>query len=170
MIDDYEQIFHDIDTWLAAGDDAYTLSSLSPPSSSTTTTSSPSPSSSSSSASENENEEEEEESEEEESESPTAPHEWPDRGKKCLRKGHITTSKRPMMGKKEEMIWAPKSRRSTSPICCRRTSSLIAVIMQALAHRESYVWVTEPDDSLVGIVTFADILTLFLNHIKNASL
>jgi hypothetical protein len=74
--------------------------------------------------------------------------------------------------KKEEeeeemrMIWAPKPWRRR-PICCRRTSSLIAVIMQALAHRESYVWVTEPDDSLVGIVTFADILTLFLNHIKH---
>ncbi|KAI5079428.1 hypothetical protein GOP47_0004907 [Adiantum capillus-veneris] len=48
----------------------------------------------------------------------------------------------------------------SGPIFCRPTSSLIAVLMQALAHREHYVWVTNEDSTLVGMVTFAGILSV----------
>lgn len=59
-------------------------------------------------------------------------------------------------------------RSHNGPIFCRPTSSLIAVLMQALAHREHYVWVTNEDDTLVGMVTFADILSVLLNHLNLA--
>lgn len=55
----------------------------------------------------------------------------------------------------------------SAPIFCRPWNSLIAVIMQALAHREHYVWVTKEDDTLVGIVTFMDIFTVLLNHLNS---
>ncbi|MCO5591490.1 hypothetical protein L7F22_045474 [Adiantum nelumboides] len=54
----------------------------------------------------------------------------------------------------------------SGPIFCNPKSSLIAVLLQALAHREHYVWVTEEDDSLIGIVTFQDILTVMLSHVN----
>lgn len=84
--------------------------------------------------------------------SPTGPH---DLSNKCL-SGRFRSSSR--------VGYMAKSR--SGPIFCRPTSSLIAVIMQALAHREHYVWVTKEDDTLVGIVTFADILSVILNHLN----
>ncbi|KAI5064067.1 hypothetical protein GOP47_0020737 [Adiantum capillus-veneris] len=54
----------------------------------------------------------------------------------------------------------------SGPIFCNPKSSLIAVLLQALAHREHYVWVTEEDDVLIGIVTFKDILAVMLSHIN----
>ncbi|KAH7286455.1 hypothetical protein KP509_32G007900 [Ceratopteris richardii] len=54
----------------------------------------------------------------------------------------------------------------SGPIFCSPRSSLIAVVLQALAHREQYVWVTREDNSLYGIVTIRDILTVMFNHIK----
>ena len=88
-----------------------------------------------------------------EPDSPTAPHEL---SNKC----HLSHSS------SLRMNYSPKWR--SGPICCRPTSSLIAVIMQALAHRENYVWVTNDDDVLVGIVTFADIFGVLLNHINES--
>lgn len=84
--------------------------------------------------------------------SPTGPHGL---SNKCL-SGHFRSSSR--------VGYMAKSR--SGPIFCRPTSSLIAVMMQALAHREHYVWVTREDDTLVGIVTFADILSVILNHLN----
>lgn len=59
----------------------------------------------------------------------------------------------------------------SSPLMCRRTSSLAAVMAQMLSHRATHVWVTEPagggggggggaaaDDVLVGVVSYTDIL------------
>ncbi|XP_071723389.1 CBS domain-containing protein CBSX5-like [Rutidosis leptorrhynchoides] len=51
--------------------------------------------------------------------------------------------------------------RSLEPIVCYPWSSLVAVMIQALSHRVSYVWVVDEDGTLVGIVTFAAILGVF---------
>ncbi|CAA6673381.1 unnamed protein product [Spirodela intermedia] len=40
-------------------------------------------------------------------------------------------------------------------------SSLVAVLIQALAHRVNYVWVVEDDFELAGLVTLTDILKIF---------
>ncbi|XP_052202066.1 CBS domain-containing protein CBSX5-like [Diospyros lotus] len=53
--------------------------------------------------------------------------------------------------------------RRSEAIVCHPWSSLVAVMVQALAHRVSYVWVVEEDYSIVGIVTFAGILKVFRN-------
>nr|ABG66170.1 CBS domain-containing protein, putative, expressed [Oryza sativa Japonica Group]BAG87674.1 unnamed protein product [Oryza sativa Japonica Group] len=60
-------------------------------------------------------------------------------------------------------------RRSTEePVVCSPASSLVAVMMQALAHRASYLWVLDEDDDcrLAGIVTFADVLTVFREQLQ----
>ncbi|KAH7301380.1 hypothetical protein KP509_23G022600 [Ceratopteris richardii] len=55
-------------------------------------------------------------------------------------------------------------RSHSDPLCCRPSSSMIAVLMQALAHRELYVWVTnEEDNTLAGIVTLEAILKVLLD-------
>ncbi|CAM8992974.1 unnamed protein product [Rhodiola kirilowii] len=51
-------------------------------------------------------------------------------------------------------------------IVCFPWSSLVAVMIQALAHRVSYVWVVEEDGSLIGVVNFAGILKVFRQHCK----
>ncbi|KAF8672437.1 hypothetical protein HU200_049648 [Digitaria exilis] len=54
-------------------------------------------------------------------------------------------------------------RSAEEPVVCSPASSLVAVMVQALAHRVSYVWVLDEDDDcrLAGIVTFADVLRVF---------
>ncbi|XP_047328516.1 CBS domain-containing protein CBSX5-like [Impatiens glandulifera] len=56
-----------------------------------------------------------------------------------------------------------QTRRSSEAIVCHPWSSLVAVMIQALAHRMSYVWVVKEDHSLLGIVTFSGILQIFQN-------
>ncbi|KAJ7545799.1 hypothetical protein O6H91_08G011000 [Diphasiastrum complanatum] len=51
-------------------------------------------------------------------------------------------------------------------ITCRPWSSLVAVMAQALAHRTSYVWVTDDDRTLIGIVTYYDMIDALLNHLE----
>lgn len=51
--------------------------------------------------------------------------------------------------------------RSSEAIICYPWSSLVAVMIQALAHRVSCVWVLEEDHTLVGTVTFAGMLKVF---------
>ncbi|KAJ1694157.1 hypothetical protein LUZ63_010855 [Rhynchospora breviuscula] len=54
-------------------------------------------------------------------------------------------------------------------VACSPESSLVAVIVQAIAHRVGYVWVVDggeefggqDEEKLVGIVTFSDILKVF---------
>lgn len=48
----------------------------------------------------------------------------------------------------------------SAPLTCKVTTSLAAVMAQMLSHRASHVWVTETeyDDTLVGVVGYADIL------------
>lgn len=60
-------------------------------------------------------------------------------------------------------------RRSTEePVVCSPASSLVAVMVQALAHRVSYLWVLDEDDDcrLAGIVTFADVLRVFREQLQ----
>ncbi|AQK64827.1 CBS domain-containing protein CBSX5 [Zea mays] len=54
-------------------------------------------------------------------------------------------------------------RAADEPVVCSPASSLVAVLVQALAHRVSYVWVLDEDNDcrLAGIVTFADVLRVF---------
>lgn len=59
-------------------------------------------------------------------------------------------------------------RRSEEAIVCHRGSSLVAVMVQALAHRVGYVWVVEEDYSLVGIVVLRDILKVFHEQLNQA--
>lgn len=51
--------------------------------------------------------------------------------------------------------------RSSEAIVCYPWSSLVAVMIQALAHRLSCIWVVEEDHTLVGTVTFAGMLKVF---------
>ncbi|XP_065878394.1 CBS domain-containing protein CBSX5-like [Euphorbia lathyris] len=51
--------------------------------------------------------------------------------------------------------------RNTDAITCFPWSSLIAVMIQALSHRVSYVWVVDEDGTLVGLVTFTGMLEVF---------
>ncbi|KAI8000447.1 CBS domain-containing protein CBSX5 [Camellia lanceoleosa] len=51
--------------------------------------------------------------------------------------------------------------RRSEVIVCWPWSSLVAVMIQALAHRVNYAWVVDEDYSVVGIVTFAGILKVF---------
>ncbi|XP_066386923.1 CBS domain-containing protein CBSX5-like [Miscanthus floridulus] len=54
-------------------------------------------------------------------------------------------------------------RSAEEPVVCSPASSLVAVMVQALAHRVSYLWVLDEDNDcrLAGIVTFADVLRVF---------
>ncbi|ERM95213.1 CBS domain-containing protein CBSX5 [Amborella trichopoda] len=57
--------------------------------------------------------------------------------------------------------------RRAEAVVCRAWSSLVAVMVQALAHRATHVWVCEDEEcSLVGVVTFRDILGAFWDHIN----
>ncbi|CAK8530517.1 unnamed protein product [Lathyrus sativus] len=55
--------------------------------------------------------------------------------------------------------------RRSEAIFCYPWSSLVAVMIQALAHRLSYVWVVQEDGTLTGIVTFQGMLKIFREHL-----
>ncbi|KAF8409288.1 hypothetical protein HHK36_005362 [Tetracentron sinense] len=57
--------------------------------------------------------------------------------------------------------------RRAEAIVCHLGSSLVAVMIQALAHRVNYVWVIEDDCSLAGIVTFSDMLKVFRENLPS---
>nr|DAD25353.1 TPA_asm: hypothetical protein HUJ06_026817 [Nelumbo nucifera] len=54
----------------------------------------------------------------------------------------------------------------STPLTCKVTSSLAAVMAQMLSHRATHVWVTEADseDVLVGVVGYTDILAAVTKH------
>lgn len=54
----------------------------------------------------------------------------------------------------------------TTPLTCKVTSSLAAVMAQMLSHRATHVWVTEAENEeiLVGVVGYADILAAVTRH------
>ncbi|CAO1943562.1 unnamed protein product [Urochloa humidicola] len=51
---------------------------------------------------------------------------------------------------------------------CRRGSSLVAVMVQAMAHRATHVWVVEEgeDRDLVGVVGLLDVLRVLRHHLQ----
>ncbi|KAI7731694.1 hypothetical protein M8C21_022447 [Ambrosia artemisiifolia] len=57
--------------------------------------------------------------------------------------------------------------RMAEAIVCYPGSSLVAVMIQAIAHRVSYVWVIEEDCSVVGIVRFSSMLEVFRSHLES---
>lgn len=57
--------------------------------------------------------------------------------------------------------------RMAEAIVCYPGSSLVAVMIQAIAHRVSYVWVIEEDCSVVGIVKFSGMLEVFREHLQS---
>ncbi|WCJ27006.1 CBS domain-containing protein [Euphorbia peplus] len=59
-----------------------------------------------------------------------------------------------------------KVARNTDAILCFPWSSLVAVMIQALSHRVSYVWVVEEDGTLVGVVTFTGMLKVFRERLN----
>lgn len=60
--------------------------------------------------------------------------------------------------------------RREEAIVCYPGSSLVAVMVQAIAHRVNYVWVIEEDCSVVGIVTFANMLEVFRDQLESMML
>lgn len=54
--------------------------------------------------------------------------------------------------------------RRAEAIVCHPWSSLVAVMIQAIAHRVNYVWVIEEDCRVVGVVTFSNMLEIFRDH------
>lgn len=58
------------------------------------------------------------------------------------------------------------SARRAEAITCYPSSSLVAVMIQALAHRASSVWVMDEDNTLIGCVTFKGILEVFSESCK----
>ena len=63
------------------------------------------------------------------------------------------------------MSYSARMVRRAEAIVCHPKSSLVAVMIQAIAHRVNYVWVIEDDCSLVGIVTFCEMLKVFREHL-----
>ncbi|XP_057797316.1 CBS domain-containing protein CBSX5-like [Salvia miltiorrhiza] len=57
--------------------------------------------------------------------------------------------------------------RRAEAVVCHRGSSLVAVMIQAITRRVNYVWVMEDDCSVVGIVTFANMLDVFREHLES---
>ncbi|KAK8706179.1 hypothetical protein V6N13_049754 [Hibiscus sabdariffa] len=64
------------------------------------------------------------------------------------------------------MSYSARMVRRAEAIVCHPKSSLVAVMIQAISHRVNYVWVIEDDCSLVGIVTFSDMLKVFRQHLE----
>ncbi|KAJ4773728.1 CBS domain-containing protein CBSX5 [Rhynchospora pubera] len=63
---------------------------------------------------------------------------------------------------------ARMGRKAEEAIVCHERSSLVAVLVQALAHRVGYVWVVDEEFGLVGIVRFLDILTVFREQFRES--
>lgn len=59
--------------------------------------------------------------------------------------------------------------RRSEAIVCYSWSSLVAVMVQALSHRVSYVWVVDEDGTLSGIVTFASMFKVFRERLRSTA-
>ncbi|XWS52042.1 hypothetical protein CRYUN_Cryun11dG0033300 [Craigia yunnanensis] len=79
----------------------------------------------------------------------------------------IPASPLPRSGRhSRSMSYSARMVRRSEAIVCHPKSSLVAVMVQAIAHKVNYVWVIEDDCSLVGIVTFSDTLKVFREHLE----
>ncbi|KAL8032173.1 hypothetical protein ABFX02_13G078200 [Erythranthe guttata] len=72
-----------------------------------------------------------------------------------------------VLGRKGRWCNSGRMGRRAEAVVCRPWSSLVAVMIQAIAHRVNYVWVVEEDCSLVGIVTFASMLEVFRENLES---
>ncbi|XP_071693939.1 CBS domain-containing protein CBSX5-like [Rutidosis leptorrhynchoides] len=63
--------------------------------------------------------------------------------------------------------YSARMTRRAEAIVCYPGSSLVAVMIQAIAHRVSYVWVIEEDCSVIGIVRFSGMLQVFRAHLES---
>lgn len=63
--------------------------------------------------------------------------------------------------RRQRSMGSYSARMSEEAIVCHPESSLVAVMVQALAHRVSYVWVVDEEYAPVGVVTFSDVLRVF---------
>ncbi|KAF7145822.1 hypothetical protein RHSIM_Rhsim04G0019700 [Rhododendron simsii] len=63
--------------------------------------------------------------------------------------------------------YSAKVMRRAEAVVCHQGSSLAAVMVQAIAHRVNYVWVIDEDRSLVGIVTFSNMLRVLYEHLQS---
>nr|XP_043622920.1 CBS domain-containing protein CBSX5-like [Erigeron canadensis] len=68
---------------------------------------------------------------------------------------------------KRSNSYSARIMRRAEAIFCYPSSSLVAVMIQAITHRLSYVWVIEDDCSLVGIVRFSGMLEVFREHLES---
>ncbi|KAK6917527.1 CBS domain [Dillenia turbinata] len=57
--------------------------------------------------------------------------------------------------------------RKSEALVCHPKSSLVAVLIQALAHRVNYIWVIEDDCTLTGIVTYSGMLKVIREHFRS---
>ena len=67
----------------------------------------------------------------------------------------------PARARHKEKHGSPGRRGSGTGVVAYPSSSLVAVLIQALAHRVSYVWVVEDDFELAGLVTLSSVLQIF---------
>uniref|UniRef100_A0ACD5Z140 Uncharacterized protein n=1 Tax=Avena sativa TaxID=4498 RepID=A0ACD5Z140_AVESA len=65
-------------------------------------------------------------------------------------------------------LWSKGRRAAREPITCRRGSSLVAMMAQAVTHRVTQVWVVDDDDQLLGVVGFLDVLRVLRRHLLAA--
>lgn len=63
---------------------------------------------------------------------------------------------------------ARMGRKGEEAIVCHEWSSLVAVMVQALAHRVGYIWVVDEEYGLIGIVEFLDILAVFREQFRES--
>ncbi|KAJ0448499.1 putative CBS domain-containing protein [Helianthus annuus] len=59
--------------------------------------------------------------------------------------------------------------RRSEAIVCNPWNTLMAVMVQMIAHRVSYAWVVKEDYGLVGIVTFTEILRQFRSTVGSSN-
>ncbi|TVU16581.1 hypothetical protein EJB05_40152, partial [Eragrostis curvula] len=81
---------------------------------------------------------------------------------------HGMASPRAKRGGKQSRLYSARSmgrRRTEEAIVCHRGSSLVAVMVQAMAHRATQVWVVEEDRELVGVVGLLDVLRVLRHHL-----
>lgn len=86
-------------------------------------------------------------------------------GKRCVASPCARRGKRGPFSSRA-MGWRP----AAEAIVCRRGSSLVAVMVQAMAHRATHVWVVDEEGEerelvLVGVVGLLDVLRVLRHHL-----
>ncbi|CAN8273669.1 unnamed protein product [Cochlearia groenlandica] len=79
-----------------------------------------------------------------------------------------STAKMGLLGRSVSSITARMARKADAVVCSPK-SSLMAVMLKAIAYRVNYMWVVDDDEDgcFVGMVTFVDILKVFRKYLEN---